>query len=342
MMKDILQTEKTAEQKTVLRGFELKPDFADTYKPKLIGKGGEHLVFSLEGKPDLVAKVNTRSIERFYPTTIHNADPLHGYHNRWKAYLDDHRERRMALREAFGAEHVLTQKVFLAKVPFVMEMKFALNQLAEQNGGIAPKQVWAIVNLQKKSELIGQSGVESVAAGYAERQDDVDDKFYTEVTEKLLNGEGVPEHLFRLIQGTRMTGLLDAMKSDADIQKTVKEFAEGAIRFTQHPPHACIDLAGEGNVVIGKKRGKVDFEIVDPFAGKLTLEQVQNAWRRFAAHQPFQGWDRNVLLNGINYLRAINGLAALSGSAARLPLLPEGVQLNRLEGRRLLQELSRD
>ena len=341
-MKEIRQTKKIAEQDSVLRGFELKENFLDIYKPKLIGKGGEHLVFSLEGKPDLVAKVNIRSVERFYPASMYNTDPLHGYQNRWQSYLNDHRERRMALRDAFGAEHVLTQKVFLAKVPFVTEMKFALKQLADQNAGIAPKNVWAIANLQKKSELLGQQGTESVVAGYAERPSGVDDKIYTEVTEKLLNGEAVPEHLFRLIQGSRMTGLLNAMKSDADIQKTVKEFAERAIRFTQNPPHACIDLAGEGNVVIGKKQGKADFEIIDPFAGKLTLEQVQDAWRRFAAHQPFQGWDRNFLLNGINYLRAINGLAALSGSAARLPLLPEGVQLSRLEGRRLLQELSQD
>lgn len=340
-MKGMKQTEKSAEQRTVLHGFELKPDFAKVYKPTLIGKGGEHLVFSLEGKPDLVAKVHIRSVERFYPATIHGADPLHGFQHRWKEYLSDHRARRQDLREAFGAEHVLTQKVFLAKVPFVSEMKFALKQLAEQNAGLAPDQVWAIVNLQKKSELLGQAGTESITSGYAEMHEGVDDKYYTEATQKLLNGEAIPEHVFRLIQGARMTGLLDAMKLDPDIKDTVKKIAEGAIQFTQKMPHVCIDLAGAKNIVVGKKQGKATFEIIDPFAGKLTLDQVQDAWRRFTTRQIVRGSDRNYLLNGVNYLRTINGLAALSGSAERLPLLPEGVQLSRLEGRRLLAELSK-
>jgi hypothetical protein len=340
-MKDMRQTEKSAEQRTVLHGFELKPDFAKTYKPTLIGKGGEHLVFSLEGKPSLVAKVHMRSIERFYPATLHGVDPLHGYQHRWQEYLSDHRERRQDLREAFGAEHVLTQKVFLAKVPFVSEMKFALKQLAAQNAGLAPDQVWAIVNLQKKSELLNQAATESITSGYAEMCEGVDDKYYTEATQKLLNGDAIPEHVFRLIQGTKMTGLLDAMKRDPDIRDTVKQVAEGAIRFTQKTPYVCIDLAGAGNIVVGKKQGKATFEIIDPFAGKLTIDQVQDAWRRFTAHQVLRDSDRRFLLNGVNYLRTINGLAALSGSAERLPLLPEGVQLSRPEGRRLLEELSR-
>ncbi|MCC7357418.1 hypothetical protein IT408_02830 [Candidatus Uhrbacteria bacterium] len=342
MMKEIRQTEKATERKTVLRGFEVKPDFITTYEPKLIGRGGEHMVFTLKGKPDLVAKVNMNSVERFYPATIHEIDPLHGYENRWQSFLDDHRKRRMALREAFGAEHVLTQKVFLAKVPFVIEMKFALKQLAEQNAGFAPKQVWAIVSLQKKSELLGKEGTKSIRSGYVERRGAVNEEGYALATQQLLNGEGISEQVFRTIQGKHMEDLIDEMKQDQGIKDTMKEFTEKAIQFTTNQPRACLDLAGEENIVVGKKNGKVNFEIIDPFAGMITLDQVQDAWRRFAKNQPLKGSDRYSLLNGINYIRTINGLSVLSDSVARLPLLPEGVQLNRFEGRRLFELLSQD
>lgn len=320
--------------------YELGANFVEDYHPRLIGHGGEHVVFSLEGRPNIVAKVDLSSIDRLYRKSLSGENPLKGYQHRAKAYLEEKRRLRMALKQAFGAEHVLGQKTFFAKVPFTPEMRYELSHLQDQAAGIAPAFVWGLVEIQKRSRLIGQAGTESVTGGYAEwAADTVPMESYAAATQALLNGEDIPKTQLRDVQGRHMLGLLGKLDHSKEWRDGTAEFVEGAITFTQGLAETCIDLAGGENVVIGRPGPgqRLTYELVDPLpTTTLTLPMVQDAWRKCLSRQPMTAQERNRLLNGMNYLRTINGLASYIGLAKRIKFLSEGVSIDVSQGKDLV------
>lgn len=320
--------------------YDIGSNFIDEYHPSLIGRGGEHLVFSLEGKPDIVAKVDLASIDRFYGKSLDGQNPLKGYMHRAKAFMEERRQLRMGLKQAFGVEHVLSQKMFFAKVPFTPEMRFELRHLQERTVGIAPASVWSLVEIQKRSKLIGKPDVESVTGGYAEwSADTLPVELYASLTQSLLNGEPVSKQDFKQVQGRQMLNLLERVDQEKEWEECLREFVQGAITFTKNTQGTCIDLAGGENVVIGKPDAgsPVTFEVIDPLpTTTCTIEMVQEAWRKYLLKQPISGPEQNRILNGMNYLRTINGLASYVDAPERLSFLPEGASIDIEQGKRLI------
>lgn len=369
----------------------------DRYKPVPIGEGGEQIVYRVAGimrnTPEkkvpiqtqerlkqVVVKLDKISAGRLLAQNAEAGVPLDADSDAVRAFRESQlareRERFRQLKEAFGTEHVLVQKRYLQKMPITPPMRARILEdvlLFDEKTGrfrdddtlrvqkivdqAAPKEVWGMVTVQRKSEALATTSkigcigmnVERNANNYeayamiAENPELA--KMYREITDPLLNAETTaatdvhPVAFADFINHRSVERLIDKVFVDPELQAVLKDFCERAAAYT-NATGELLDLEGEDNIIFYKKQNQAGaeewtYQLVDALStggdllkgpdGTMIRGGIAQGREAYARNQPgvrMDQVDRWMLSRAVNYTRLINGLGQIVGSTQFVDFLP--------------------
>jgi len=252
-----------------------------------------------------------------------------GIKNRMQEFLQHGAEQYQEIKAYFGAEHVLNQKKFLLKVPMTEKM------LKEIYGGWAPPasgEVWGVVMIQKRAELEGSDNLSLDTAGYAEDRA-LPRETYEESTRHLLYGDeslgmSGKEALLGLLgsDGDNMRSLIARAEHDKELGDTLKDLTEKMISYFEKTG-MVFDMVGDDNIAVMKENGYWTYKFVDaiyPGTGDMRAS-AQKTVLDLAQGEVVDKPSRNDLMNTLNFVRTVNGLAEFTGSEKRIRIIPDEV-----------------
>jgi hypothetical protein len=306
----------------------LQSDIIEHYQPQYLGKGGEHFVYSAKDHPDSVIKVSTQTLKQIINYNRQHALPLDGIPEEARGYATEYlrieSDRLQKFRSHFGNEHVLNQRKYLMQVP-VNETILKAIYKGSSTDTPQTQEAWAVVTIQQRADEISDPEHLSVTASYAEFSQDRDNPEYQEdykhVTDTLLQPkEGSTP--FNRVAFLKLHPHLEPIIADADndpeLKKVLAEIVTRSVSYS-NTTGETLDLAGGDNLVIFKKDGKWNYRLLDamyPNGGHDTTKMIEDsrlAFTKLAQGQEIDQRERNLLLNTVNYARAINGFAAYLG-----------------------------
>lgn len=316
----------------------------EKYHPQFIGVGGQHVVYALPDYPDKVVKVDANMLLRGLEWKANTQDEVPT--NYVKLALDQDTKRIKNLRAYFGNEHTLEQSVHYLKVPVnervISEMYQRFRRRKDPTEVIknfSGNEVKSIVSIQEKSPELNDPNRLSAASGYAEREAPNNDpnfeEAYNKLTSQTVTGNSTEpfniQDLAKVHPG--MEKVITSAINDPDLQASLKNFAQRAINYSKVTGES-LDLAGSDNVIFFKKEATWNYKLVDalypsppPSEGKI--QQTRNIISEAAQNngESIDKGDANVLMNTLNYVHVVNGLATWLGADGRIDLVPEGVSV---------------
>lgn len=305
------------------------------YAPKYLARGGEHIVYEIPGRPDVVVKVETAAMKRIQRYNAVSKEPLDRMPPEVledaQTYLDDHRKRYARMTAHFGKEHVLGQKEFLLKVPVTQDIMNELYGGEPPKGSDVTNESWAVVRIQKRAPEFADPERKTVVAGYTE-MGTPDPETYARVTRVLVEGDentASSTEEFRSLVPEQFRALLEMVDKDESLKATLRDFVEKTMLYANETGE-ILDLAGSDNVTVFKKDGAWQYRLVDALYPSGTnpdrtsmLDAAKMAAQESANGRTIDEGKTNILLNTVNFLRTINGLAREVGVKERIALLPE-------------------
>lgn len=307
------------------------------YQPKFLARGGEHMVYEIPGHLDVVAKIDINSLRKLLeyrvknrergeaPDSIAEADRV-----KIDEQLRVKRARYEKMREIFGRERVLPERAFFMKVPITDDICEAIFEGRVPNSvkADAATETWAVVKIQRTAPELKNTERFGIVGGYVE-QLEPDPDAYRRITAALVendkNAHFTTEE-FRELQGSPLKELLEKAEIDVALRNLLTDFVRRAIRYTNETGE-LLDLAGFDNVPLWREPdGAWNYRLVDALypgyvnGGKLELSR--EALRRAVAGEKLEDEHRYPLLNAVNYVRLVNGLAAYLGEVERIELVP--------------------
>ncbi|MDO8584545.1 MAG: hypothetical protein Q7R85_00285 [bacterium] len=302
------------------------------FKPEFIAMGGEHIVYSIPEHPDVVAKVNILSVRRILHENrraLQRPDALTDGAKRYMDnFLHEEAEKYQGVRAYFGAEHAPNQKKFLLKIPITKNILKAIGE--ESSGELA--EVWGVVMIQKRAELEGPDHFSLATNGYPEQRD-IPGGVYQAATMCLLYGDEYSglsgkEALLELLGegGGDLKNLIAAAEQDAKLRVMLKDLVEKLIVYFEKTG-AIFDVVGKDNIAIMKEGGVWTYKFVDAIypEGVDVSADARNAIVKLARKEEITDVERNEVLNTINFVRTMNGLAEFLGSEKRINIIPDEV-----------------
>lgn len=303
------------------------------YKVKFLGLGGEHMVFSIESHPNIVAKVDYQKLKKIIELHNQTDTPLDSISDEFKArvneFIEEDRTRTAELKKFFPGA-TLKERVYLQTVPVTKQL--LAEALTDQDPVVQgfDEGIHNIVTIVRIQEKAPDSAVDeralSIAFSYVEQDQSFDRDVYKEANKVLIDGEGtVEEKLFRAVLNQNGIDLLDRMNKDKDLSLVVKKIVEQAIAYITQTG-AGLDLAGEHNVSVYKEAKKWKYLLLDAKYGSNLIEQAKQVLNKINHDQKIEHNEANQLMNALNMIRLINGLAALTGSEKRLDIFNEPIE----------------
>lgn len=301
------------------------------YNLQFLGKGGEHVVFSIPDHPNLVAKANIFSITN----ALNNANRidipgLTDQTAREDFELTPQLQRQLAAREGlrlaqlgryFGKEHIPSTKRFVLDIPMsdqlVQELK--LGQTYDK----LPDHVAALVSIQKRLDIPEESSTKMGLIGDYPEKAGVDQDLIRKANDVLLYGKdiGLERYEITWLYPNLSTKVLGVVEKDPRLKEKLADFVKMAIKYTNETGDG-LDLIGGDNVYFTKSEdGSWDFQMPDAISMRAKL--VEDASRRIeeiaVGREPGIS-DPNVILNAVNYVRVINWLAQQLGIEDRIDM----------------------
>jgi hypothetical protein len=120
-----------------------------------------------------------------------------------------------------------------------------------------------------------------------------------------------------------LSHLVNEARRNSDMRDLLRLYVERAIAYSEDTDE-MIDILGDGdNVVFHRPDDKAKWKLMllDPLhPSKRGLAQLQGSMKRLSLPDAPQGWQQDVMyvLNGLNYVRTMNGLARLLNIRQRL------------------------
>lgn len=302
----------------------------EQFKPQYIARGGEHIVYDIPDHPDIVAKAAKESVATLIKNNVEQGNPPDYLGNdereRAERFLQEEASRFKQLRQYFGKEHTLSQKKYLLKLPVTPQI---LSDLFEGNPPALPTEAWGMIVIQKRSKALQNTDHLTVVAGYAERQENVNQEAYQTQTEQLFvnpHEEAEFDQVeFLGVQGNHneLPTLVQNSNESDELKNSLRDFVQKAVRYTSETGET-LDLAGSDNVAVYQQDGKWNYELLDALypGTKDMVPRTQQALRKLAAGEEIDDGNRNVLMNTINYVRTINGLAKSLGTKHYIDIVP--------------------
>ncbi len=317
------------------------------------GHGGDHVVFKIkqrEGREgqyrSLVAKASMQYIRRgveLWAASQRKIDPgeqIAGELETREAFVERKKEEGLEymkedlaqerafyadVKKHFAREQMLYSRGAVRTVP--VSPTVVREILAELRYEIAPPtenlQVETIVRYQQilpEEVELGREGVASMGMRYLERLNIPYDDYVRLNNQTLMGKEGLDKDLFYKSVHGQTRELLKEAEQDSELKEVLRDFVGRTIDFTNSTGQ-MLDLAGPGNVRVYKtKEGKWDYLLVDVFAGGEWSLAAEAA--RDLVHLKVS-LPREVvtdMTNGLNYARAVNGMAKALGVEKRIDL----------------------
>lgn len=300
------------------------------YNLQFLGKGGEHVVFSIPDHPNLVAKANIFSITN----ALNNANRidipgLTDQTAREDFELTPQLQRQLAAREGlrlaqlgnyFGKEHIPSTKRFVLDIPMSDQLvqELRLGQTYDK----LPDHVAALVSMQKRLDIPEESSTKMGLIGDYPEKRGVDSNIIGRANDALLYGvetDLTTDEFLTLYP--MLTERISKIEADPKLKKSLGDFVQRAIRYTNETGDG-LDLIGGDNVYFTKSEdGSWDFQMPDAISMRAKL--VEDASRRIeeiAVGREPRISDPNVILNAVNYVRVINWLAQQLGVEDRIDM----------------------
>lgn len=316
------------------------------FQPRLIGYGGEHLVYSIPNHPKYVVKASLETTEKIasWQRGHHlSADVVTDEIRRGVAnMLAEDQRLQLELRKAFGKEHVLPQKSFFKQIPLTADMPDVLK--ISPIPFVAPGMVWSILRIQERASALEDPKRLQLVSGYSEKaKQPLDEETYWQATEHLLDGTqtlfSTQDAFFRIQPNEMLWALCDAMQVDSGLADCVRDCVHRTIAYTQ-TTHEILDLAGADNLIFYKKsNGDWNYLLVDVAYGRKLMDSVSLSLEKLYSSDELQVGERNRILNGFNFVRTINGIAERLGMDERVRFDQRVTELPAQAKHRLYEEL---
>ena len=309
----------------------LDNDLVLKYQPTFLAKGGEHLVYEIPDHPDVIAKVRIGEIKRMLEINYQAGQPLDSLspeaQSKAQDYLETERSRYQTIRQHFGSEHVPNQKEFLIKVPITEDIirSFYDGQLPANTD-----EVWSIMMIQKRIKELDIPHL-SMVSGYSEHSETLPET-YNQTTQHLIQEKNSEQPLssedFLAIQSNEhLRTLVEQSETDENLKETLADLVEKIISYTSETGE-ILDLAGEDNVILHQKDDVWSYTLVDArYPGTSNMiETVEIILSKLSTGDGLDEHEKNILLNTVNFVRTINGLAEQIGVSNKIDIIPDGLQ----------------
>ncbi len=317
--------------------FDKLPEDADIisrFKPEFYKRGGDHLVYRVPKHPELVVKASWRKIKDIlyecYTKGITDEDSMRAYAEVYSAgdVWRKNAEARNLWRH-FGSDHALQERRYLMQVPIsaeILEELFRDDYIGRKLPEEARKvrSVWTHVAVQKFSEEAEYPGRLAFSFGNYPENSSQDEAVYLKMTHDLLEGRQVDEKEFLEFQdlssGRFLTHLTERAHTDSGLKDALIDFVQKAISYAKNEGQ-ILALAGEDNVIFFKENGSWSYKLID--AMPVPTQPIYKEAQEYLVRQPrgvFDKRQRGDLIRSINFVRAINGVAAALGISDRITL----------------------
>ncbi len=303
--------------------------FVEHYHPKFLGKGGEQVVYGLPEYPTIVAKANKTVMRRVIDWNVERGLPPGGLPDEVKGFAENflaqERRRHQELTKYFGVAHVPRQRSMLVQVPVTPEI------LEEVYQGPAPAtldQAWTLLSIQQRvPELVNPDGL-SLACGYAENREQ-DSALYEQVTARAIQeregSEPLTKEVFFAVQQKRLLKkTFERAEKDPEFKTRLTECLEKTILYATETGE-ILDLVGEDNISFVKTEKGWTYKLVDAFyAGtEKMVDRAREVMQKASQGTEIDAKEKNILLNTVNFVRTVNGMAELLGMAERIHLVSD-------------------
>ncbi|MDF1496709.1 MAG: hypothetical protein P1P90_01470 [Patescibacteria group bacterium] len=305
----------------------------DKYEPRLIGKGGEHLVFKFEDPkhPNTVYKVNTHATAALYRSHLLGPNSEADARANLDRQILRRNHRTRELRDYFGFRSVPVQKYMIRDVPINLDIVARLAPNLPVDPAHLPETIPAWVTVQRKIEL-PEDSTTSLDGYYPELRIDADKEkqreFYIKSNELLLNGN---EHDMDIEQQKEMVcALYDTLtptylraELDPDYKSKLQETARKLIRYTTETENT-LDMAGKDNLVLTREKDGWQLQMLDPLSNTdFTLTDIREAIQKLDDDKQLTHDQLVRSINTLNTIRVINSLAILADIPERLRVIAD-------------------
>jgi len=312
-------------------------DLVTRYQPKFIAKGGEHIVYDIPEHQGVVVKVATEALRGILEWNMTHGLPADSLEEEVKSAVQDFLKREgvyhQQLKQYFGAEHVPGQKEALIKIPVTQDI---LKVVCRE--GVIPEinEAWSVITIQKRVEAMNDPHRFSLVTGYAEKEG-VRADVYKKITDRLVFEQGTEEKLdkeeFLSVQSPdSLRALLSASETDENVHKLLRELIEKIIIYTEDTGE-ILDLAGQDNVIVYQKEDKISYSLVDArYPGdNRVMDKTVAILIKLSLGTEIDEHEKNLLLNGLNFVRTVNGLAELLGIDKKIHVVPQSVKVSSVD-----------
>lgn len=297
--------------------------FCKRWSPEVIGRGGEHVVYRSRVEPSVVLKVNIDLLERSVRS------PGGETEKETRRYAETTGARVAAMSRHFSGCTVPDLKLECLEVPVTPGM--LLWQFRDAIPEAPPRSVLASVAFQEYVPALLLDGALSITSGYAEKRIH-DLEILTNTNRLLLDREAPTEEASEAFRTGQMEKdvckLLDKATTDPELRAVLESFVAETCSYCDATDET-LDLAGSGNVSVSQLDGRWRCFLPDalyPGRERMLAKTREVVSKAVGGHE-IDGGDANILMNGLNFVRTVNGLAHVLGMPQRLAVAPRGTKL---------------
>ncbi len=123
--------------------------------------------------------------------------------------------------------------------------------------------------------------------------------------------------------------LLEKAGENPQLKAALLELLEKIILFTAETGE-ILDIAGQDNIILYLEEERWSFVLVDaqyPGNAKM-MNSLKIILEKLLYGIEIEDLEKNVLLNSLNFIRTVNGMAEQLGSKARIHVSPDVTSLN--------------
>jgi hypothetical protein len=316
----------------------------DTYEPRLIGKGGEHLVFKFEDPkhPDTVYKVNYLATAALFNARASGPkDEAQARESLDREILRrSHRTRE--LKDYFGHRAVPVQRYMVRDLPVNADTIKNLIPSLNINQNDLPEKIPAWVTVQRKIDIPPEKKL-SLNGIYPEFSLDTshegDRRLYNSVNQILLNqtlSSETPDdpelqkdyicHGYQNLKTIR-----EKAEQDPEFLVALKKVAKQLVQYMQETGNA-LDLAGKDNLIMIDDETGWNLKMLDPLLNSdVNLTDLIITIRHLRKDKKIPRIEKITALNALNTMRITNALALIADIPDRVRLvdpLSENLNLN--------------
>ncbi len=304
----------------------------EKYPSRLVGKGGEHLVFEFDDVKHrgIVHKIN------FLQTLPILRAHLAGEIQRKKALeqMEEAMLERLSqlkeLRQYFGASAVPMQRFLIRDVPVTREIVDQLFPGSIKENEEIPKTLPAWGSIQHRVDLPPKTTVSLTANRYPENRIGASSKRKTtgfkgvyDASYDILVGKKVAidpavqrSHVLNLYPALHQ--IAEKVEDDPSFKAKLRETVIKLIAYSDDTKVA-LDFVGENNIALVQSQNGWELKMPDPLPlYDYTFFDLQIACQALKLGKPVPEDIRGAVKNALNTVRVINALALLSGVTERL------------------------